>query len=75
MKNVMARCVPVFVISLLMGYLPVLFLEQGVVRLLFVMFVSVAAAVLSVWFVGISGQEREIIKGHGLAFFTKRWAA
>jgi O-antigen/teichoic acid export membrane protein len=58
LRNVIAPCLSVFFITLVFSIIPILFLKDGAIRLLFVLFLSFTAFIFSSWFVGFKKSER-----------------
>lgn len=61
-KNVIVRCLIVFLITFLTAYLPVYFLEEGIVELALVILISTLLLGIMIWVVGLNDYEKEGVK-------------
>jgi hypothetical protein len=60
--NVVLRCFVSFGLVLGFSWLPVLFMEQGISRLLFVAGISMLSFFLTVWLIGFVKEERDFVR-------------
>ena len=61
-RDVVFRSFSVFALSLFIGASPLLFLEQGVLRLIVTLLVSVCAVMTLVWLIGLTEEERVFVR-------------
>ena len=57
-KNVVCRCLLSFVLSLGLCVLPILFLSEGIFRLILVLVISLVSYCILIWYIGIDQYER-----------------
>jgi hypothetical protein len=60
LKNIIIRCFFSSAFIAVLAYLPVLFMPEGLIRLLFVSGISFSSFLVVVWFIGLVSEEREI---------------
>ncbi|GGH56486.1 O-antigen/teichoic acid export membrane protein [Filimonas zeae] len=59
MKNVVGRCVLLFLLILSLASIPVFVMDEGFKRLIFILFLNTVFFFIGTWFIGFSGEERK----------------
>ena len=62
LKNIILKCSLCFIITLIFAMLPVLLMNEGLIRLSLVLIISTFTFVITVWFIGFSFKERSQFK-------------
>jgi len=70
-NEIVLKCVSTFIISLLIGTLPLLFLEDNIVRLLAVISLGTLTYLTLIWTIGFSKSEREMVLSLKDIIFSK----
>jgi len=70
-KNVIVRCFVVFIVVFSIAYLPVYFIEKGVIQLFLVTIISTLLLIIMIWVVGLNSEEKIVVKKMAASLILK----